>query len=258
MRNNRTTLRILATVLVCFLFIGSLADAQSVTELEKAKDDAKKAVDAKKADHDFATSHLNKQIANFVRLHGHLVKVSFKFAPAKDTQKLIVAFTQIVEALIKSNILTSTMQKQLTAIETQRDKCNTIWADVVLAQTAYEDAIDAYNAAVSPGEQQTTVEVPQPSAVSKLHLCPGPCSTPFETQVLATTSHQVFCDVPPHKGSNYSYYSCPPDYQNECPQKVFHQAPCRGGCGTLFQIDLSRNSIPKDESHRTQCDERTS
>ena len=150
------------------------------------------------------------------------------------------------------------MQKQLTAIETQRDKCNTIWADVVLLQTAYEDAVDAYNDAVSPGEQVTTVEVPQPSAVSKLYLCKGPCSTPFETQVLATTSHQVFCDVLPHKGSNYSYYSCPPDYQNECPQKVFHQAPCRGGCDTLFQIDFSSNSIPKDESHRTQCDERTS
>lgn len=48
MRNNRTTLRILAMMLVCLLFIGSLADAQSVTELEKAMEKAEDAVEQKR------------------------------------------------------------------------------------------------------------------------------------------------------------------------------------------------------------------
>ena len=213
-RNRRYAI---AIVLVCLLFIDGIAHAQSVTELRQKRKDAKDVVDAEKARHDVATDHLNEMIESFVTLHANLVNIKISGTPAKNSKDLIIEFTKVVEALIKSNRLISAMRQQLAAIETQRDTVNEIWSDVVLAQTAYEDAIDAYNAVVSPGEQVTTVEVPQPSEVSLLYLCPGPCSTPFTTQVLATTTHQVFCDKEPHKTSGYSYYSCPPDYPKVCP-----------------------------------------
>ena len=103
----------------------------------------------------------------------------------------------------------------------------------------------------------TTVEVPQAPPVAYLYLCPGPCSTAFTTKVLATTSHYVSCDVPPHKGSSYSYYSCPPDNENICPAKALHQTICRGGCGTFFS-DNTGTRPRGDDAHRTQCDEKTS
>lgn len=195
MRSNRT----LPMLLGCLLFIDGIAHAQTVPELRQKMNDAKDVVDDKKSDHDDATENLNKQIAIFVRLHGHLAKTALNARPPRRTRALIMEFTRIVTTIMNTNHLTSEMRQRLTVIEIQRDKCDEIWADVVLAQTAYEDAIDAYNAKVSPEEQVTTVEVPQPSDVSNLYLCPGPCSTPFTTQVLATTSHQVFCDKAPHK-----------------------------------------------------------
>ena len=44
MSNNRTPLRILVMLLVCSLFIGGIAHAQSVTELRQKMDDARKFV----------------------------------------------------------------------------------------------------------------------------------------------------------------------------------------------------------------------
>ena len=258
MSNNSTTLRLLSVLLIGLLLSAvSIADAQTVTELQQKIGEKRKVMDKKKSDHDDATAHLNTMIGNFVTLHANLVNIKISVTPATSLADLIPEFTKIVEALTKSNLLTSAMRTMLTNIETQRGKCNTIWADVVLAQTAYEDAVDAYNDAVSPSEQVQADPMPQADSVSKLYLCPGPCSTPFTTQVLATTSHKVFCAVPPHKGTNeYSYYSCPPDYKNLCPAKGLHKAPCRGGCGTLFETDLS--GLPKDSSHIKGCDERTS
>ena len=259
MRNNTTvSLCILPMLLVYLLFIGDIAHAQSVAELRQAMDDARKLVKDKEDDHEEANNHLNKQIENFVRLHGHLAGVELPSqSPATNTLALTAKVAKIVEKLIQANLLTSTMKDQLAAIETQRETCNNLWADVVLAQTAYEDAIDAYNAVVSPEEQMKTVEVPQAPPTNALYLCKGPCSTVFETLVLATTSHKVFCSVPPHTGTEYSYYSCPPDYENLCPARPFHQTPCRGGCGTLFANNLGTRPRA-DDVHRTDCDERTS
>ncbi|MXV74413.1 hypothetical protein F4Z99_09055 [Candidatus Poribacteria bacterium] len=235
MRNDRTDLCVLSVLLIGLLFIVSIADAQNVAELREAMDDAEDFVDDKVDDHGDANDHLNQQVANFVRLHGHLVGIELPSqSPATHTQALIVKTTQIVEKLIQANQLTSAMEQQLAAIETQRTTCNNLWADVQLAQTAYEDAIDAYNEEVSPNEQITTVEVPQAPPVAYLYLCPGPCSTAFTTQVLATTTHKVFCQESPCNGTSRSYYSCPPNYENICPGKWNHQTPCRGGCGTLF------------------------
>ncbi len=257
---NKTTvsLRTLSVLLFCFLCIGGTAHAQSVPELEQAMEDAEDVVDAKKARHDVATANLNEMIGNFVTLHANLVSIKISATPAKNSKDLIVEFTKITEALIKSNLLTSAMRTMLANIETQRGICNTIWADVVLAQSDYELAVDAYNDAVSPEEQVTTVEVPQPSDVSKLYLCPGPCSTPFTTQVLATTSHQVSCDKEPHKASGYTYYSCPPDYPKVCPipnqhKEKLNQLACRGPCGKDVPNLLG---FPDDSSHQTTCQEK--
>ncbi|MDE0427381.1 MAG: hypothetical protein OXN25_21205, partial [Candidatus Poribacteria bacterium] len=190
-------------------------------------------------------------------LHANLVAIEVSLTPATSPAELIVEFTKIVEAITKSNLLTSAMQEQLTNIETQRGTTNEIWADLVLAQGTYEDAVDAYNEQVSPEEQVQADPIPDTVPVNNLYLCAGPCSTPFETQVLATTSHKIFCQEPPHNGSSqYSYYSCPPDYANLCPGSYVHQKPCRGGCGTLFET--TRDGVPEDESHRKECDESTS
>ena len=247
MRNNRT-LHILPVLLVCLLFIGGIAHAQSVTELRQKMDEARKFVKAEEKEHEVANDRLNEMVGNFVTLHANLVNIKISAIPATSTWEFAAAFTQIVEALTKANLLTSAMRTMLTNIEAQRDICNTRWADVLLAQTAYEDAIDAFNAKVSPSEQVKTVEVPQAPSVAPLYLCPGPCSTPFTTKVLATTSHKVFCDIEPHKGSGYSYYSCPPDYPKDCPKKIFHNVACRGGCGTMFARN-GATSIPKDGEH---------
>ena len=195
MRSNRT----LPMLLVSLLFIGGIAHAQTVVELRSARQNAEDLVDEKKSDHDDATENLNTQIAIFVRLHGHLAKTALNARPPRRTRALIMEFTRIVTTIMNTNHLTSEMRQRLTVIEIQRDKCDEIWADVVLAQTAYEDAVDAYNDAVSPEERVPTDSMPDPAPVSNLYLCPGPCSTPFTTQVLATTSHQVFCDKAPHK-----------------------------------------------------------
>ncbi len=248
MRNNRTTLRILSVLLVCFLFIGNIADAQTVTELLEARNKAEDLVAKKKAEHDVYTDRLNEMIGNFVTLHANLVSIKISVTPATSPGDLIGEFTKVVEALTKSNLLTSAMRTMLANIETQRGTCNTIWADVVLAQSAYEDAVDAYNAVVSPEEQVTPVKVPPPSVVSDLYLCPGPCSTPFTTQVLARTSHQVFCQVPHKFSKAHSYYSCPPDYSKKCDKTYDHKVTCRGGCGTYFTTKSGSN-IPEDGSH---------
>lgn len=259
MRNNTTvSRRILAVLLVYFLCIGGIAYAKSVAELRQAMQSAADLVDEKEKDHEDANDHLNKQIANFIRLHGHLVNISMPSqSPATNTLALTAKLTKIIEKLINTHQLTSVMQEQLTAIETQRGNCDTIWADVVLAQTAYEDAVDAYNAAVSPEERVPTDPMPTAPPTNNLYLCPGPCSTAFTTLVLATTTHKVFCQVPPHQTSGYSYYSCPPDYENICPAKAFHQTPCGGGCGTLFAKNTGTRPRA-DDVHRTQCNERTS
>ncbi len=259
MRNNTTiSLCILAVLLVCFLFIAGIAHAQTVPELRQAMEDAEDLVEEKEDDHEEANDHLNEMVRNFVTLHANLVNIKISAIPATSTWEFAAAFTQIVEALTKANLLTDAMRTMLTNIETQRDSCNTLWADVLLAQTAYENAIDAFNENVSPSERVTTVEVPQAPPVAPLYLCPGPCSTPFTTKVLATTSHKVFCQEPPHKGTNkYSYYSCPPDYENLCPARSAHQTPCHGGCGTLFAQNTGLSPRP-DSVHIKQCDERTS
>ena len=198
MRNNTTPLRILSVLLICLLFIGSIAEAQSVADLREAMDDAEDLVDAEKKPHETATAHLNKQIENFIRLHGHLVSIAINDTPATKPKDLIMSVTKIVVKLINTSQLTDVMEQQVTAIETQRGICNDIWADVVLTQTAYENAVDAFNDAVSPEERMIANSMPEPAHVNSLYLCKGPCSTPFETLVLATTSHQVFCEDPLH------------------------------------------------------------
>ena len=213
-------------------------------------DDAEQYVKKKEKEHKEHNDHLNKQVDNFIRMHGHLVSIEMpRQSPATSSLSLMAKLTKIVEKLIQARILTEPMKQQLAAIDTQRATCNTLWADVQLAQTAYEDAIDAYNAKAPPDEQVGTVEVPQPPDVAKLYVCPGPCSTEFTTQVLATTTHQVFCDIEPHKSQGYSYYSCPPDYRG-CPT---HEKLCRGGCGTEFELYGGK---PNDVSHYRPCKER--
>jgi len=236
-------------LLIGLLFIGGIAHAQSVTELRQKMDDARKFVKAEEKEHKEENDHLNEMIGNFVTLHANLVNLKIPDEVVTNPAKLMVSFTKIVEALIKANLLTDAMRTMLTNIETQRDQCNELWADVLLAQTAYEDAIDAFNAAVSPSERVTTVEVPQAPSVAPLYLCPGPCSTPFTTKVLATTSHQVFCNIEPHKSASYSYYSCPPDNPG-CPT---HKNLCRGGCGTEFSL---YDGKPNDVSHYRPCKEK--
>ena len=259
MRNNRTPLGILSVLLIGLLFISSIAEAQSVQELREAREKARKFVKEEEAEHKEANDHLNDQIANFVRMHGHLANIELpRDSPATSTPALIIKFTKIVDVIIKTKILTDPMKEQLAAIETQREKCNNLWADVLLAQTAYEDAVDAYNAKVSPEEQQKTVEVPQAPPAAPLYLCPGPCSTPFTTKVLATTSHQVFCQDELHKASGYSYYSCPPDNPG-CPLPSQHtenldMLACRGPCGKPVP---NLSGIPDDSSHRQGCMEKS-
>ena len=131
MKNKTTGSRcILSVLLVCFLCIGGIAHAQSIPELEQAMEDAEDLVDETQTIYEDANAHINAQIANFVRLHGHLVSIEMPgFAPTTNTQSLIVKLTKIVEKLIQSTLLTSTMEEQLTAIETQRETCNTLWTD---------------------------------------------------------------------------------------------------------------------------------
>ena len=258
MKPNR--LYALAILLICLLCIGRIAEAQSVTELRQAINNAKDAVDVEKDRHDEATDHLNKQIATFVRLHGHLANIELPSdTPATSPKDLIQALSKIATVLINTNRLTSAMREQLAAIETQRDICDKIWVDdFLLAQSGYEDAVDAYNDVVSPEEQVPTDPMPDPAPVSNLYLCPGPCSTPFTTRGLATTSHQVYCDKEPHKTSGYTYYSCPPDYPKVCPipnqhKENLNQLACGGPCGKDVPNLLGK---PDDSSHQTTCQEK--
>ena len=258
MRNNRTpSAYYLFCLLIGLLFIGSSADAQNVQELEQKMEEAEKFVKEEEAEHKEANDHLNEMVGNFVTLHANLVSLKIPDEVVQNPAKLMVFFTKTVEAVIKANLLTDAMRTMLTNIEKQRDQCNELWADVLLAQTAYEDAIDAFNAAVSPEERVTTVEVPQAPPIAPLYLCPGPCSTPFTTKVLATTSHQVFCQDEPHKASGYSYYSCPPDNPG-CPLPSQHtenldMLACRGPCGKPVP---NLSGIPDDSSHRQGCMEK--
>ena len=126
MRNNTTPLRILSVLLICLLFIGSIAEAQSVADLREAMDDAEDLVDAEKKRHEKATAHLNKQIENFIRLHGHLVNIAINDTPATKPKDLIMSVTKIVVKLINTSQLTDVMEQQVTAIETQRGICNDI------------------------------------------------------------------------------------------------------------------------------------
>ena len=134
MKLNR--LYIIAIVLVSLLLLGGIAHAQTVDELDQKVKDAKTEIDAKKADYDVATAHLNKQVANFIRLHGHLAEIKLPSdSPATARRDLYMAIAKIAELVLNTNQLTSAMQEQLAAIEIQRGICNDIWADVVLAQT---------------------------------------------------------------------------------------------------------------------------
>ncbi len=81
----------IAMLLVCLLFIGGIAHAQTVEELEQKMKDAYKTVGDEKADHNNASEHLNKQIANFVRMHGYLADaVDVDASPARHSKALIV------------------------------------------------------------------------------------------------------------------------------------------------------------------------
>ena len=126
MRNNTTvSLRILVVLLVCSLFIGGIADAQTVEELERKMEKAKELVGEKEDDHEEANDHLNDMVANFGRLHGHLVDIEMPSqSPATNTVALTTKVAKISEKLIQANLLTSAMEKQLAAIETQRETCN--------------------------------------------------------------------------------------------------------------------------------------
>ena len=99
-------------------------------------EDAEDAVADAKEDHDEASAHLNNQIANFIRLHGHLAEIELPSdSPATGPRGLYMVIAKIAAVVINTNQLTSAMQEQLAAIEIQRGICNDIWADVVLAQT---------------------------------------------------------------------------------------------------------------------------
>ncbi len=81
MKPNR--LYALAILLICLLCIGRIAEAQSVTELRQAMQDASENVDAEEDRHDVATDRLNEMIGNFVTLHANLVSIKISATPQR-------------------------------------------------------------------------------------------------------------------------------------------------------------------------------
>lgn len=112
-------------------------------------------------------------ISTFTRQHGSLQGISIDSTPATDPGSLLGKIKAALEQAEEANEISEAMRAQLEAIETQRATCDRLWADVLVAQATYEDAVDWYNDKASPEEQVKTIYPPQHPHVNSLYVCPG-------------------------------------------------------------------------------------
>ena len=138
-------------------------------------------------------------------------------------------------------------------MEKQREIAENLWAiDVDNAFVAYENAVAAFNAAVSPNER-ITVSAPIKPHVESLYQCQGPCYKVFETLPLAMYSHSKACyEKHGSSGSSSSYWSC--EY-NVCPNGNNHWKECRASaCSVLFPPPEHEHTYD-DYDHKVKCTE---
>ncbi len=227
---------------------------QNVEGLRAAKDNAyNRLYNIEIPRHAKANDLLNEMIRSVKRKYNTLTGISVNTAPAGDPFSLTHRGVSAVSVIRKSYTLSDSLKESLINMENQRTTAENLWdIDVANAFSDYENAVAAFNTAVSPNER---IEVSDPIKphVESLYDCQGPCYTAFETLPLAMYSHLVSCsEKHGSSGQTKSYWSC--EY-NVCPGSNSHWWECRASsCTVLFPPPEHEHEYDYYD-HKVKCSE---
>ena len=186
----------LAFSLLLGSFIALIAYSQqkSVAQLRAEKDNAYHDLyNIEIPRHATANDRLNEMIRSVKSKYKTLSGISVNTAPAGDYISLTHRGASAISVIKTSYTLSQSLKQSLINMETQREIAENLWAiDVDNAFVAYENAVNAFNAVVSPGEQVVVYDLIKPH-VNSLYDCQGPCYVVFETLPLAMYSHSQTC-----------------------------------------------------------------
>ena len=166
---------------------------QNVAVLRSDMKNKEAALETWKDSHEVANDSLNEMIDSVKRKYNTLTGISVNTAPAGDYLTVTHRGASAISVIKTSYTLSQSLKQSLIDMETQREIAENLWAiDVDNAFVAYENAVNAFNAVVSPGEQVVVYDLIKPH-VNSLYDCQGPCYVVFETLPLAMYSHSQTC-----------------------------------------------------------------